>query len=47
LETTARYAHVATGLISAIESPLDRLARHKPKRRGKAEKNRTQGQPPA
>src|ERR1700737_4300066 len=27
LETTARYLHVATGLISAVESPLDRLAR--------------------
>src|SRR6202047_3718517 len=26
LETTARYLHVATGLISAVESPLDRLA---------------------
>jgi integrase/recombinase XerD len=25
LETTARYARVATGLISSIESPLDRL----------------------
>ena len=25
LETTARYARVATGLISAVESPLDRL----------------------
>jgi site-specific recombinase XerD len=47
LETTARYAHVATGLISAIESPLDRLGRPKHKRRGKAEKNRQQGQPPA
>ena len=27
LETTARYLHVATGTISAVESPLDRLAR--------------------
>ncbi len=26
LETTARYARVATGLISAVESPLDRLS---------------------
>jgi len=26
LETTARYAHVSTGLISAVESPLDRLS---------------------
>ena len=32
LETTARYARVATGLISAVESPLDRLSeRKKPK----------------
>jgi integrase/recombinase XerD len=27
LETTARYARVATGLISAVESPLDHLSR--------------------
>ena len=26
LETTARYARVATGLISAVESPLDQLS---------------------
>lgn len=26
LETTARYARVATGLISAVESPLDELS---------------------
>src|SRR3954470_21313697 len=32
LETTARYLHVATGMISAIESPLDRLARPNHKR---------------
>jgi hypothetical protein len=40
LETTARYTRVATGLITAVESPLDRLSlpgkakrkrgRHKP-----------------
>ena len=29
LDTTARYAHVATGMISAVESPLDQLARPK------------------
>jgi integrase/recombinase XerD len=29
LETTARYARVATGLISAVESPLDRLSERK------------------
>jgi len=33
LETTARYARVATGLITAIESPLDRL--NAPRKRGK------------
>ena len=32
LETTARYTHVATGMISAVESPLDLLARPKRKR---------------
>ena len=47
LETTARYLHVATGVISAVESPLDRLARPKHKRPRKAEKNRKEGQPPA
>jgi site-specific recombinase XerD len=35
LETTARYARVATGLISAVESPLDRLSERKPKKRVK------------
>jgi len=47
LETTARYLHVATGVISAVESPLDRLARPKHKRPRKAEKNRKEVQPPA
>jgi site-specific recombinase XerD len=47
LDTTARYAHVATGMISAVESPLDRLARSQHKRPGKAEKSRKQVQPPA
>ena len=33
LETTARYARVATGMISAVESPLDDLgARRKRKK---------------
>src|SRR5713101_4556958 len=32
METTARHPHVATGMISAVESPLDRLARPKHKR---------------
>ena len=47
LETTARYLHVATGTISAVESPLDRLARPKHKRRRKAEKSRSEMHPPA
>ena len=47
LETTARYAHVATGMISAVESPLDRLRRSKGNRPRKAEKSRRQVQPPA
>jgi hypothetical protein len=29
LETTARYARVATGLISSVESPLDQLSKRK------------------
>jgi integrase/recombinase XerD len=47
IDTTTRYAHVATGMISAVESPLDRLARPKHKRSRKAEKSRKQVQPPA
>ena len=47
LETTAHYLHVATGMISAVESPLDRLARPKRKRPRKAEKNGNEAQPPA
>jgi site-specific recombinase XerD len=47
LETTARYAHVAAGMISAVESPLDRLARLKHKKSRKAEKSRNEVQPPA
>lgn len=47
LETTARYLHVATGMISAVESPLDRLSQPKRKRPRKAEKSREQVQPPA
>jgi len=46
LETTARYLHVATGMISAVESPLDRLARPKHKKPRKAEKNRKEVHPP-
>jgi len=47
LETTARYVHVAAGMISAVESPLDRLARPKRKRPRKAGRNRTHDQPQA
>jgi site-specific recombinase XerD len=44
LETTARYAHVATGLINKVESPLDRLSRPKRKR---PKKSRQEEPPPA
>ena len=40
LETTARYLHVATGTISAVESPLDRLSQPKRKRPGKPQSSR-------
>jgi site-specific recombinase XerD len=46
-ETTARYAHVATGMITRVESPLDRLSRPKRKRPKKARKGREEDQPPA
>jgi len=46
LETTARYLHVATGTISAVESPLDRLSQPKHKRPRKAEKNHKEVHPP-
>jgi integrase len=46
-DTTTRYAHVASGMISAVESPLDRLARPKQKRSRKAAKNRSEMQPQA
>jgi integrase/recombinase XerD len=45
-ETTTRYAHVATGMISAVESPLDHLARGRERPR-KAGKNRKEDHPPA
>jgi integrase/recombinase XerD len=45
IETTTRYAHVAAAMISAVESPLDRLARPKHKRSRKADKSREQDQP--
>ena len=45
LETTARYTRVATGLITAVESPLDQLSMpgKKPKRRN----TKSNGGPPA
>jgi integrase/recombinase XerD len=45
-DTTTRYTHVAAGMISAVESPLDQLARVKEKPR-KAGRNRKEDQPPA
>ena len=47
LETTARYAHVATGMIAKVESPLDRLSRPKRKTPKKAHKSHQEDQPPA
>ena len=35
LETTARYTRVATGMIAAVESPLDDLGTHRRRRRRK------------
>jgi integrase/recombinase XerD len=35
LETTARYARVATGLITAVESPLDQLSMPRKSKRKK------------
>jgi len=42
LETTARYAHVATGMVAAVESPLDLLSQP-----DKKAKKREKDQPPA
>jgi site-specific recombinase XerD len=47
LETTARYLHVATGMIAKVESPLDRLSQSKRKRQKKARKSRHEDRPPA
>jgi site-specific recombinase XerD len=46
LETTARYVHVATGMISAVESPLDRLLQPKRKKPRNTEGKSTEKQPP-
>ena len=45
-DTTTRYTHVAIGMISAVESPLDQLARVKERPR-KAGRSRKEDQPPA
>ena len=45
-DTTTRYTHVAAGMISAVESPLDQLARVKERPR-KAGRSRKEDQPPA
>ena len=45
LETTARYAHVATGMIAAVESPLDLLS--EPEKKAKKRKKDEPDQPPA
>ena len=45
-DTTTRYAHVASGMISAVESPLDQLARVKERSR-KVGRTRNEDQPPA
>ena len=42
LDATARYTRVATGMIAAIESPLDRLSQ--PRKNSKRSRNH---QPPA
>ena len=47
LDTTARYAHVAAGMISAVESPLDRLVRPKRKKPRKTEASNGEEHPPA
>ena len=47
LETTARYLHVAAGMISAVESPLDRLVRPKRKKPRKTEASNGEEHPPA
>lgn len=50
LETTARYTRVATGLITAVESPLDQLSlpRQRSIKKAKRRKNNnSNGRPPA
>jgi len=45
LETTARYTRVATGLITAVDSPLDRLST--PPNKARRRNGRSNGGPPA
>src|SRR5438874_2361261 len=47
LDTTARYLHVATGTISAVASPLDRLSQPKRKRPRKTQEKPSNEHPPA
>ena len=47
LDTTARYVHVATGMISAVESPLDRLAQPKRKKPRERQEKHSKEQAPA
>jgi site-specific recombinase XerD len=47
LDTTARYTHVATGMISAVESPLDRLSRPKRRKPRNPQERGRKEQPPA
>ena len=46
-DTTTRYAHVATGMIAAVESPLDQLARVKERPRKAGKRGHKEDQPPA
>jgi hypothetical protein len=52
LDTTARYTRVATGLITAVESPLDQLSMPRQTANKKAKKatrrsNKSKDGPPA
>jgi site-specific recombinase XerD len=47
LETTARYTHVATGMIAKIKSPLDLLSQPRKKKPGKTPDTDATDQPPA
>ena len=52
LETTARYTRVATGLITAVESPLDLLSMPRQKaiksaKKAKRRSDKSNGGPPA